>query len=153
MTRAGGRVVLVGLASDPGGVDWTPIWLREVEIRGSMAYADDVLDGVRDSSIAHAVRLMAERRVDLGWLVTHRFALTEYRKALETVTAKGAAGSSRRSSRSSAELWERQSRPKHSGGPIDLRLNGTQVIGTCGISLPSIRSRISSMLRPVIVTP
>jgi len=32
---------------------------------------------------------MAERRVDLGWLVTHRFALADYRAALETVTAKG----------------------------------------------------------------
>jgi len=92
VTRAGGRVVLVGLAGDPHGVDWTPIWLREVEIRGSMAYADELLDGIRASSIHHAVRLMAERRVELGWLVTHRFALADYRAALETVTAKGSSG-------------------------------------------------------------
>ncbi len=92
VTRAGGRVVLVGLASDPQGVDWTPIWLREVEIRGSMAYADESLDGIVASSIHHAVRLMAERRVDLGWLVTHRFALSEYRRALQTVTSKGHSG-------------------------------------------------------------
>ncbi|MCX7622147.1 MAG: zinc-binding dehydrogenase [Thermomicrobium sp.] len=92
VTRAGGRVVMVGLAGDPHGVDWTPVWLREVEIRGSMAYADAVLDGIRASSIHHAVRLMAERRVELGWLVTHRFALTDYRAALATVTAKGNSG-------------------------------------------------------------
>ncbi len=92
VTRAGGRVVLVGLASDPRGVDWTPIWLREVEIRGSMAYADESLDGIVASSIRHAVRLMAERRVDLGWLVTHRFALSEYRRALQMVTSKGNSG-------------------------------------------------------------
>jgi L-iditol 2-dehydrogenase len=92
LTRAGGRVVLVGLASDPRNVDWTPIWLREVEIRGSMAYAEEELDGIRASSIAHGVRLMAERRVELGWLVTHRFALAEYREALATVTGKGANG-------------------------------------------------------------
>jgi threonine dehydrogenase-like Zn-dependent dehydrogenase len=85
-------VVLVGLASDPRNVDWTPIWLREVEIRGSMAYAEEELDGIRASSIAHGVRLMAERRVELGWLVTHRFALAEYREALATVTGKGANG-------------------------------------------------------------
>jgi len=92
VTRAGGRVVLVGLASDPQGIDWTPVWLREVEIRGSMAYADEELDGIRASSVHHAVRLMAERRVELGWLVTHRFALADYRTALATVTAKGASG-------------------------------------------------------------
>lgn len=92
VTRAGGRVVLVGLASDPRGVDWTPVWLREVEIRGSMAYGEAELDGIRASCVAHAVRLMAERRVELGWLVTHRFALSDYRAALAAVTAKGASG-------------------------------------------------------------
>ncbi len=92
VTRAGGRVVLVGLASDPRGIDWTPIWLREVEIRGSMAYADDEFEGRCQSSIALAVCLMDEGRVDLRGLVTHHFALTDYREALAQVTAKGASG-------------------------------------------------------------
>ena len=33
--RAGGKMVLVGLASFPKGVDWTPIWLHEVMVKGS----------------------------------------------------------------------------------------------------------------------
>jgi len=35
---------------------------------------------------------MADGRVDLSPLLTHTFALREYREALETVTSKGKSG-------------------------------------------------------------
>ena len=34
LTAPSGTMVLVGLAGAPSGVDWTPIWLTEVAIRG-----------------------------------------------------------------------------------------------------------------------
>ena len=37
-TKAGGNLVIVGLASVPKKVDWTPIWFRELNIHGTLGY-------------------------------------------------------------------------------------------------------------------
>ncbi|OFX30063.1 MAG: hypothetical protein A2Z07_03005 [Armatimonadetes bacterium RBG_16_67_12] len=81
LTRAGGTVVLVGLAAAPRGIDWTPIWLREVAVKGSFIYAQDQVDGRPVRTVDLAMELLASGRVDLRPLITHRFALTDWRKA------------------------------------------------------------------------
>lgn len=88
-TGSGGSVVLVGLAGVPHGVDWTPIWLNELTIRGSFCYAIERHDGRLLSTMDLALRLMADGKVDLADLVTHRFRLDDYKNALDTVTSKG----------------------------------------------------------------
>jgi threonine dehydrogenase-like Zn-dependent dehydrogenase len=92
VAASGGTVVLVGLAGAPRGVDWTPIWLNEVDIRGSFCYAIEEVAGERIDTMALALRLLADGKADLADLVTHRFALADYRAALETVTSKGSSG-------------------------------------------------------------
>ena len=92
LTSSGGTMVLVGLAASPRGVDWTPIWLNEVRVHGSFCYADEEYEGESIPTLALALNLMAEGRVDLAALLTHRFALADYRHALETVTSKGKSG-------------------------------------------------------------
>ncbi len=89
---AGGAVVLIGLAGKLDGIDWTPVWLNELTIRGAFTYAMEEWQGELISTMALALRLMAERKVDLAPLVTHRFALDDYRDALTTVTSKGNSG-------------------------------------------------------------
>ncbi len=89
---SGGTVVLIGLAGKLDGIDWTPVWLNELTIRGAFAYAMEEWQGEELSTMALALRLMAEKKVDLGSLVTHRFALDDYREALTTVTSKGNSG-------------------------------------------------------------
>jgi threonine dehydrogenase-like Zn-dependent dehydrogenase len=88
----GGRVVVIGLAGTPAGIDWTPVWLNELTIRGAFTFAQETFEGESISTVSLALRLMAEKRVDLCGLVTHRFALADYREALETVTSKGSSG-------------------------------------------------------------
>lgn len=87
-TASGGTVVLVGLAGVPHGVDWTPIWLNELTLRGAFCYAIERHDGRLLSTMDLALRLMADGKADLGELVTHRFRLADYRQALDTVTSK-----------------------------------------------------------------
>lgn len=82
VTRAGGVVVLVGLATVPRGVDWTPIWLREIAVRGSAYYAEEDVEGKRVRAIQLAMDLLASGRVDLRPLITHRFRLPDYRRAI-----------------------------------------------------------------------
>ncbi|HVX31166.1 MAG TPA: zinc-binding dehydrogenase [Nitrolancea sp.] len=92
LTAPSGTMVLVGLAGAPSGVDWTPIWLSEVAIRGSFCYAREQFDGQSLRTMQLAMKLLAEGRVDLAPLLTHTFALREYREALATVTSKGKSG-------------------------------------------------------------
>lgn len=88
LTRAGGSVVLVGLAAAPRGIDWTPIWLREVAVHGTFCYAQESLEGRPRRSIEIAMDLLASGRVDLRPLITHRFPLTEWRRAVEVAIEK-----------------------------------------------------------------
>lgn len=88
LTRAGGRVVMVGLAAAPRGIDWTPIWLREVSVLGSFAYAREVVDGRSVRAMDLAMELLAAGRVNLLPLITHRFLLADFRGALEVALAK-----------------------------------------------------------------
>jgi L-iditol 2-dehydrogenase len=92
LTAPSGKMVLVGLAGAPKGVDWTPIWLSEVAVRGSFCYAVEAFDGRSVTTMQLAIEMMADGRVDLSPLLTHTFALREYREALETVTSKGKSG-------------------------------------------------------------
>jgi len=92
LTASGGTMVLVGLAAVPRGIDWAPIWMNEVRVHGSFCYAVEDFAGERITTTALAVRLMAEGKVDLAPLLTHRFRLDNYRTALETVTSKGRSG-------------------------------------------------------------
>jgi threonine dehydrogenase-like Zn-dependent dehydrogenase len=88
LTRAGGTVVLVGLAAAPHGIDWTPIWLREVSVRGSFAYAREQVDGRTARAVELAMELLASGQVDLRPLITHRFALSEWRHAVAVALDK-----------------------------------------------------------------
>ena len=88
LTRAGGVVVLIGLVSVPRGVDWTPIWLREVKVQGTFCYAQERVDSRAVRSMELAMEFLASGRIDLSPLITHRFPLTEYRRALEVALDK-----------------------------------------------------------------
>jgi len=88
-TRSGGRMVLVGSAGTPKGVDWTPIWLNEIDVRGSYIYGTESYRGERIRTFQLALNLMAEGKVDLTPLVTHRFRLKDHRQALAAMANKG----------------------------------------------------------------
>ncbi len=88
LTRPGGRVVLLGLAAVPRGVDWTPVWLREIAIHGGFAYASEHVDGRAVRSMDLAMEMLASGSVDLRPLITHRFPLTEFARALEVALDK-----------------------------------------------------------------
>jgi len=88
-TRSGGKMVLVGAAATPKGVDWTPIWLNEIDVRGSYIYGTESYRGERIRTFQLALNLMAEGKVELTSLVTHKFQLADYKRALAAVANKG----------------------------------------------------------------
>ncbi len=81
-------MVLIGLASVPKGVDWTPIWFNEVQIKGSFCCSTEEFEGKRLRTYELALKWMAEGRVDLAGLITHQFKLADYRKAIQISMSK-----------------------------------------------------------------
>lgn len=92
LARAGGTVILVGLVSMPRDVDWTPIWLNELTLWGSFWASTERVDDGSQRTFQIALDLLAQGKLDLSALVTHRFPLDQYRAALTAVQAKGRHG-------------------------------------------------------------
>ncbi|MEO6121621.1 MAG: zinc-binding dehydrogenase, partial [Acidimicrobiales bacterium] len=78
VTAPGGTIVLVGMPG-PTLVDLTPLWQREVNLRGAYAY--------ERSDFETAFDLVAT--ADLGRLVSARYPLERYRHALDHASAAG----------------------------------------------------------------
>ncbi|HVP15643.1 MAG TPA: alcohol dehydrogenase catalytic domain-containing protein [Terriglobales bacterium] len=91
-TRAGGTVALLGNVAALGGLDWTPLWLKELTLRGSVCYGGNGAPArlARGSGAAgagdfgQAVAIALARRDALRPLVTHAFPIREYRRAIGT---------------------------------------------------------------------
>lgn len=92
LARSGGTVVLLGLAAKPKGVDWTPIWLHELTLRGSFWCSTETIQGRPVRAFQLALDWMAEGKLDLSTFITHRFRLDEYAQALITTLYRGRNG-------------------------------------------------------------
>jgi threonine dehydrogenase-like Zn-dependent dehydrogenase len=88
-TRARGRTVLVGMPAIPKSVDWTTIWFKELDVMGVYAYGVEEFRGERVKTFELALRFMQDGKVDLRPLVSHRFALADYKRAIRTAMATG----------------------------------------------------------------
>jgi len=87
-TRSGGTFVLVGLAAIPRRVDWTPIWLNELTVRGCAWGGTETFQGRRVRTFQLALDWMAQGKLDLSGMITHRFRLDDYKRALAVTTDK-----------------------------------------------------------------
>ncbi len=89
VTRAGGTIVLLGNATTLPGIDWTPLWLKELTVRGSLCYGEHAHASPATSAFAEAARLIAAKRAPIAPLLTHTFPIGEYRQALAAAMDKG----------------------------------------------------------------
>lgn len=92
-TRAGGRVLLVGMPAIPKSVDWTAIWYKALRVEGVYAYGWEEWDGQRVKTFDLAFRLMVQKKVKLESMVGGRFPLSRYREAIESALWTGRSGS------------------------------------------------------------
>ena len=90
LTRPGGAVVLVGVPGIAKNVDWTSLFAKELTVAATYTYhRAEQYQGRTWSTFELALDLMASGKVDLGWMVTHRFKLEEYDKAFRLLGQKG----------------------------------------------------------------
>ena len=88
ITREGGKIVLVGGAAKISA-DWTRLWYRQLTVAGIFAYGRAPFRGGDRDIYDSSLELL--RTVGIGQLgmVTHVFALEEYRAALAAALDKG----------------------------------------------------------------
>ncbi len=78
-----GKVILVGMPSIPRGIDWTPIWYKNLSVQGTYAYGyEELQNGVRKKTIQIAIDLLTEHQRKLKPLLSRTYPLDDYKKAL-----------------------------------------------------------------------
>lgn len=90
-TRAGGSVILVGVNLHPMHIDLSPIWYQEIQLIGSVAHGMETWPiGSREhrSTFSVATELIQSGQIHPETLITHRFALNNFKDALATSTGK-----------------------------------------------------------------
>lgn len=92
MTRGQGTVVILGLAALPQGIDWTPIWMKEIKIIGSLTYGAELFKGKRVDTFGRAVDFLARRRANLTAIRPRKYPLEQYRQALTEADSKKTSG-------------------------------------------------------------
>ncbi len=89
LTRPGGRVVLVGVPGIARGIDWTTIFAQELTVRAaSMYHHAECFAGRTWRTFDLALELFAQKKLDLSWLITHRYPLDQYGRALRELNQR-----------------------------------------------------------------
>src|SRR5690606_8942434 len=92
VAREGGRVVLLGGAGQLRSVDWTFVWMRELQAIGSVGCGLEPHDGRHTFEVLFS---LLERAAGLNGvppverMITHRFSLDAYREALQANFDRG----------------------------------------------------------------
>jgi threonine dehydrogenase-like Zn-dependent dehydrogenase len=89
LARPHGRVVLLGIDFSPGRLDYSPIWAREVEVTGINCHGIE-RDG--RSTFEIAAEMLGKMPELPGLVITHRFAMDDYRQAVRAFMGKRDSG-------------------------------------------------------------
>lgn len=93
LVREGGNVVVVGGAGEISRLDWTFIWMRELNVIGTVGAGMENWQGRQ----VHTFQLVIEGlerhpQLPLTSLITHRFPLSGYRQALKAALDRRSSG-------------------------------------------------------------
>jgi threonine dehydrogenase-like Zn-dependent dehydrogenase len=89
--RARGTLVKAGVHGPTWWED-TPLYFKELSLVGSNAFGVEEIDGVRKHGIEHYLDLTAAGRVDLTGMLTHTYALAEWRDAFTALATQDTTG-------------------------------------------------------------
>jgi threonine dehydrogenase-like Zn-dependent dehydrogenase len=88
-TAARGTVMCVGTGHG-GHIDLTPVWFRELELKGTYGRQKERLGQRRADTYVLVHEMMRDGRLKTDGLLTHTFRLGEYRRAFTVAMNKGA---------------------------------------------------------------
>jgi threonine dehydrogenase-like Zn-dependent dehydrogenase len=82
------KIVITGVAN-PARFELTPLYFKEIELLGSNAFGLETFEGQRLHAMEIYLRLLEEKRLQLGKMVTHRFHIEQFRQAFLAAHGKG----------------------------------------------------------------
>jgi threonine dehydrogenase-like Zn-dependent dehydrogenase len=91
LLKAHGTLVKAGVHG-PTSWEWTPLYFKEISWVGSNAFGFEEVEGVRQHGIAHYLELATSGRVDLADMLTHQFALDDWRAAFTVLATQEESG-------------------------------------------------------------
>jgi threonine dehydrogenase-like Zn-dependent dehydrogenase len=83
LLATGGTLVISGV-EPPGRFEWTPLYFKELHVIGSNAFGVEDVQGVHKHAFEHYFDFVA-RGLDVTALVTHRFPLSQWARALMAI--------------------------------------------------------------------
>jgi threonine dehydrogenase-like Zn-dependent dehydrogenase len=86
----GGTLVISGVES-PKRFEWTPLYFKELHVIGSNAFGIEDVGGLRQHAFDHYFDFVA-RGLDLTPMITHRFPLDEWKRAVMTIARRKRTG-------------------------------------------------------------
>jgi threonine dehydrogenase-like Zn-dependent dehydrogenase len=87
--RRKGAIVLSGVQMAASKVDLAPIWHQEIQITGINCHGQEDFAGTSRTSFDWAIELIQQGKVATAPFISHRFPLTEFKRAVEVMTQKG----------------------------------------------------------------
>ena len=88
---ARGTLVKAGVHA-PGRWEWSPLYFKEINWVGSNAFGVEEVNGVRKHAIEHYLDLVLAGRIDLRPMLTHTFALGQWRDAFLAIANQDESG-------------------------------------------------------------
>jgi threonine dehydrogenase-like Zn-dependent dehydrogenase len=90
-TRSRGSVVVTGVET-PHRFEWTPLYFKEISLVGSNAFGMEVIDGRKQHAMEWYFELLQRKAVDVTPILTHSYALEDYREAFMACYRQGDSG-------------------------------------------------------------
>ena len=91
VTRSRGSIVALGV-EPPRRFEWTPLYFKEISLVGSNAFGVEEWEGRRQHAMEWYLELLRTKGLDVTPIISHRFALDEYRDAFMACFDQGASG-------------------------------------------------------------
>jgi threonine dehydrogenase-like Zn-dependent dehydrogenase len=91
VTRSRGRISVTGVEA-PRRFEWTPLYFKEIAVIGSNAFGVEQIGERRQHAMEWYFELVRTRGIDLTPILTHRFALADWRRAFRAGYDQGASG-------------------------------------------------------------
>jgi len=91
VTRSRGQIVALGV-EPPKRFEWTPLYFKELALVGSNAFGMETWDGRRQHAMEWYLEFVQRGLVDVTPIITHRFALEDWRDAFMVCHDQGRSG-------------------------------------------------------------
>lgn len=82
-----GRLVMTGV-STPKRCENTPHYFKELEVIGSNAFSVEQFEGKKAHAFEFFLNFLADKRIDVSSLLTHKFSLRQYQEAFNALANK-----------------------------------------------------------------